>query len=247
MKIKVLGSSSDGNCTLIKFDRQKDWIMFDAGISYIKKKLEDIVPEYCFITHNHSDHISRVNAIQSITQVCGMYEEFDNPKCSNYVKSMDKIMFLEEGVVNKVGQYEVTPLPAEHDTDQPVHYFITDGYESFFYGCDCAYIPHSYDSYLVQCTAIMVECDYDSKAMATNIIDGRKVHYCYDKTLKHRVVRTHCSTNYIKNRFDEFIQRGYTVILGHISNNYNSKENMKKMIGYRVIDRTDLPYEIMVV
>jgi len=241
MKIRVLGSSSDGNCTLLQFTNDDKWYMFDAGISYIKTKLEDIKPEYCFITHRHYDHISRVNAIQDITTVCGMQEEFDNPKCARYIRDFTKLKFLKEYEYNKLGDITVLPLPADHDTDQPVHYWVTNGYEAFFYGCDCGYIPHEYDWYLDMCTAIMVECDYDDRAMRTDVIDHEQVKYKYDKDLKKRVRETHCSTHYISERF----KGKKNVIVGHISNNYNSKKNVEKM-GFMSVDRTECPKEFIV-
>lgn len=58
LKIKVLSSGSrDGNCTWVQTSDNLN-ILLDVGISFkkIQKRLNGILPDFAFVTHEHHDH-----------------------------------------------------------------------------------------------------------------------------------------------------------------------------------------------
>lgn len=247
MFIRILGSSSDGNATLFHTDKHNECILFDCGTSYITKRIKGYNIIACFITHNHSDHCSRINGLPDGVKIFMSEDEAISDKMSKYNRELSVIV---EGEWTKIGPYYIKAIPAEHDTPAPVHYFVTDGNESFFYGCDCCRLSNSLDDYFLQSDVIMLECDTDLCALRTDLVGDTSVKYVYDDDLKKRIASTHCTNEYIYWRMKWAVDAGKKVILGHLSNNYNSKDlcdskvNKKEGNQFIIVDRTECPITI---
>ena len=79
--------------------------------------------KYIINTHNHSDHYSK--------------ETVDRLTDATFYP-------LNEGEVITVGKYTVEALEANHATvEKPVHFIISDGEHSLFYGMDGAWLTYS--------------------------------------------------------------------------------------------------------
>ena len=71
MKVKVLGSGSRGNATIIETESCN--ILIDAGLTYknISERLDGDVPDIdiVVITHTHKDHIGGLKSVLKKKQV----------------------------------------------------------------------------------------------------------------------------------------------------------------------------------
>lgn len=246
MKIKVIGSGSSGNATLFRTDANPNWVLFDCGSSHMPKHTKGYDIKAIFITHCHSDHCSKVKYMKDIP-VYGTMEDLSTEKFLNqFDEELPQLWYLKPFNFYKICDYVVIPYPSFHDTPNPVHFLITDGIEYFFYGCDTCALPSYLNEAFDLSDCIMLECDYDSIAMQTDMIDGHPVSYVYDAELKQRISETHCSVQYIKFRMNKYLRKT-SVILGHLSKIYNSKKNVMGLIPEAiVIGRQDCPVEMSI-
>lgn len=247
MRVDIIGSGSNGNCTLFRSDAHDEWVMFDCGVPNVKRKIKEYKVIATFITHCHSDHAGKLKYLPKDIDIYGTFGELNDTRVLSQFEDTDRLHYVEYGELLRVGPYVVIPIAASHDTPEPCHYIVTDGVEYFFYGCDTNILPESLDEYFDVCDAIMIECDYDTFAMQADIINMQPVIYEYNSELKERVMKTHCSTAYIMKRMFKYLRKT-SVILGHISSNYNSKKNMEYLFPSTiVVDRTDCPLSLQTI
>lgn len=124
MKLKVLGSSSSGNCYLIEAS-QADKLILDAGINFkeVQKQLE-----YNFkgikgvlVTHEHMDHLKyapnfALNGID-IYASAGTFKKLELK--GHRFKTVKALQQFE------VGNFVILPFDTEHDAAEPLRIFNT--------------------------------------------------------------------------------------------------------------------------
>lgn len=123
-KLKVLGSSSSGNCYLIEASK-KDKLVLDAGINFkevqkqLKFNFEGI--QGVLITHEHMDHFKYAAnfAINGIN----VYASEGTLKRQNLTghrfKSIKALKQFE------IGNFIVLPFDTQHDAEEPLRIFNT--------------------------------------------------------------------------------------------------------------------------
>jgi len=218
--VTVYGSSSDGNCTILKDRVSGKMIVMDCGIPIPPKiKMENILA--VFITHSHSDHRKCIKDWKS------------KPIYTNEPDLLDK--YTEKGFnihpisVEDIGPFQVVAIRAQHDTKLPCHYRVSTKDDSVWYGCDA----HEYRpvelSFACCCKKIMVDCNYDELFM--------KEKDTYPKQLKKRIIgKGHASNQYIYDTFGSVKEH---LILMHLSRVYNSPKQVRKVFGkqIKVVDK----------
>lgn len=251
MKAYILGSGSDGNCTILEND--SDAIMLDCGVPRLSK-IEDIpwnkIRGIC-ITHSHTDHTNKLKTAlrRADVPVYITREEYFTDRFQKqfggFIENPPLIKFVEPNLAFQVGSFTVLPIRACHDTPLPCHYFVQDEYNSFFYGSDTVDI--SMDAFNCMCIAdfVMIESNYDEQVMKTDILDNEQIIYPYDSDLKYRIKYTaHMSNTRVRNILKR-LPDNKPILLGHVSKNYNSKKTLKKVFRkmHNVIirDRSDYP------
>ncbi|MFV0519750.1 MAG: MBL fold metallo-hydrolase [Lachnospirales bacterium] len=87
MKLKVLGSSSKGNCYLLENDNE--CLIIEAGIhiNEVKKALDYNIKKLvgCVISHEHKDHSKYKNEYSNITKVFELSRETRQFKAGNFI------------------------------------------------------------------------------------------------------------------------------------------------------------------
>ena len=123
MRFASLGSGSKGNCSVVASDSTS--IMVDCGFSYkdVIARLErlDLEPDALaaiLVTHEHSDHVSGVEALSTrhaipVYASRGTWIEIDATK----YKSINLI----DGLFS-IGDISVTPIPVPHDAREPLQF-----------------------------------------------------------------------------------------------------------------------------
>lgn len=237
INLRIIGSGSSGNATLFNISGHDTWLLFDCGVPYMAKQIADYNVSAVLVTHCHSDHCGKVKYIKDIP-IYGTYDELTDERVTKtYVMSKNKpeFKFIDVGEWFFIDDYAIIALDAAHDTPNPCHYFVSDGVRSFFYGCDTGYIQDELDEYFDSSDVIMIECDYDSDSMETDMINGREVNYLYSDELKQRVIGTHCNNEYISRRMRKYLlSNDHVVILSHISITYNSPETVLEKMNWLV-------------
>lgn len=147
MVIKVLGSSSKGNCYLLEDEDQ--CLILDAGISFkeVKKaigfKVNKIVG--VLVTHSHGDHAKYVK---------------------DYEKFGIKVIQIHEdhsAVASKLGKFHVMSFRLQHDV--PCYGFLVKwDNERLIYATDTEYIKYKFNDI----NHIIVECNYSYDLLRQN-------------------------------------------------------------------------------
>ena len=215
MELHVLGSSSKGNCYLLR--GVAETLILEAGIRFseVKQALDFDLSQVvgCLVTHEHGDHAKYIDqVIKSGIDVYASEGTFDQFCIANFrsIRVKAKTKF-------SIGQFEILPFRAIHDAREPLGFLIKHPEcGTLLFATDTHYIPYTFPGL----TNIMVECNYSLDIANYNIEHGAP------KAVRDRVLESHMELE----TFKEFLQANDTtrlnnVILLHLSDgNSNAKQ-----------------------
>lgn len=166
MELKILGSSSSGNCYVL--DNGNEALIIEAGIRFldVKKALGFQLRKVqgCLITHQHNDHAKYIkNMADSGFYVLALPEVLTAKKVSG-----SRVIGIEQGKGYKFGNFKVVPFQAYHDVpcvgyliDHPETgriMFLTDSYM-------CEYVFPGLNH-------VLIECNYSDSKLIESINAG---------------------------------------------------------------------------
>ena len=123
MKLKVLGSSSSGNCYLIEANNNEKLIL-DAGVNFkiVQKKLNFNFNgiEGVLVTHEHMDHLKYASnfALYGIN----IYASAGTFKKQNLVGHRFKVIKALQQF--EIGNFIILPFDTKHDAAEPLGFLI---------------------------------------------------------------------------------------------------------------------------
>lgn len=251
ISLTILSTGSDGNSYILTTDNPVDptiprSIMVDCGVSNTVKKCTelgvDINDIYAIcITHAHSDHVSSIkpltNKMSCAPLICGSEGELHSMRIAKHLPQshLESLFQFEEGKnvseMMRIGNFAVVALRADHDTDEPVHYFVSDGSTAVFVSCDNCKITDEILGYMRESNCVLLEANYSRAALESDYIDGKEIGREYDLLLKNRIALKGHTSNDSARKIMEAL-RGYVkhVVLIHPSKFYNSYNTMVKEI-----------------
>lgn len=217
MELEVLGSSSKGNCYLLK--GESETLILEAGVN-IKEIKKAINYDFrsvkgCLITHEHQDH-SR-SAIDLHNMGIPIYATKGTKDALN-LPHKASCELTPEITVLKIGGFVVTAYHAKHDAAEPCMYLIFHPeMGSLLFATDTYLIPYDFrglDHYLI-------EANYSNKIIEEKVSRG-----LLHAKLAKRIVKSHLSLEnamkQVKNP-DEV----KTIILIHLSDSNSNAEEFK--------------------
>lgn len=225
MKLKVLGSSSFGNCYLLQSEKETLILECGVDIRFVMKSLNFNLSNVvgCLITHEHKDHSKYINSLIKkgidIYSSPGTFEALQVDKIKNH---RTNYVFSEKAT--KIGEFIVLPFEAQHDAKEPLGFliqhkelgkllFITDSY----------YCKYKFSGL----NHILIECNYSNK-----ILEERDL----PKNLKSRIIKSHFELENVKDflRATDLVAVK-NIMLIHLSDgNSNAaefKEEIEKLTG----------------
>lgn len=188
MELKVLGSSSSGNCYLLSSKTQT--LILECGIPYksilkgLDYDLESIAG--CLVTHEHKDHSKAIQDLikhginvytsKGTAEACGV---------SGY-----RVKKIESEHAYSLGEFFITPFEVEHDAAEPLGFYI--------YHPEMGNLLFLTDSYYCQYNFkgldhIMIECNYSKEILQQNIEDG------LNPAMARRLLKSHFSLDNVKS------------------------------------------------
>ena len=209
MELKVLGSSSSGNCYIL--DNGNEALIIEAGIRFldVKKALDFQIKKVvgCLITHQHNDHAKYIkNMADSGFYVLALPEVLTAKEING-----SRVKALELGKGYKFGNFKVAPFSACHDVpcvgyliDHPETgriMFLTDS-------CMCEYVFPGLNH-------VMIECNYSDRKLIESINAGRTL-----PSQRNRLLTSHMELETCKEilRAND-LSNVSNVILLHLSEN----------------------------
>lgn len=213
MELKVLGSSSKGNCYIL--DSGNEALIIEAGVRFmeVKKALGFNIRKVagCLITHRHNDHAKYIKDMV----VNGFHTlALDDVWSAKGVMDSRSIV-IEPGKGYKLGKFKVLPFPACHDVPC-VGYLIDHP--------DCGRIFFLTDSYMCEyrfkgINHVFVECNYSDEQLFRAISQGKTL-----KSQRERLLTSHMELSTCKELLSENdLSKVSEIVLLHLSE-HNSDE-----------------------
>lgn len=219
MRLKILGSSSKGNCYLL--ESKEEILILECGISFKKIKqalnfdLSKVVG--CLITHEHKDHCKSVNELMTsgvdVYLSNGTAEALDiKSHRSNTVKSAQSF---------KVGGYTILPFDVKHDCNEPLGFLVHHKeMGTMLFATDTYYVEYTFDDL----NHILIECNYSLDVLNENV-DSGKVH----PAMKKRVMKSHFELENVKDFLKaNDLKNVRSIVLLHLS---DSNSNPTRFIN----------------
>lgn len=222
MKLKVLSSSSEGNCYLLT-DRGGNTLVIECGVAFmdIKKALQFSIKGIvgCLVTHQHNDHSKSV--VDFLKAGINVYA----PE-SVFVAKGRKSPFAIHVSPNErfsVGEFKVMALNAFHDVPCLCYIIEHEEMGKLFIATDTYKLPYKVKGL----NHFLIECNY-----CDDVLDLREQNGDCPKSLRDRLMLTHMelktTLKCIKNNIDSLLQ---DIILLHLSHDNSSIGEMTNAIA----------------
>lgn len=205
MIIKVIGSSSEGNCYLLINGDSTLIIECGCKMSLIKKalnyNLKNVVG--CIVTHEHKDHASSVAEMMK----CGI-KVYGLPTVFKRLRNKALAVDMRPKELHHIGDYDIRTLRVNHDV--PCLAFIIDhkdmgrllfATDNFAFGYNVPDVKH-----------LMIECNYSDDILENNIQKNPELAY-----MRKRLLTSHMELKETKKVVKHYADGLSDVILIHLS------------------------------
>ncbi|MGE5679525.1 MAG: MBL fold metallo-hydrolase [Bacillota bacterium] len=221
MNIKILGSSSSGNCYILYTSREV--LLLECGVQYKKilaglnYKLDNIVG--CLVSHEHKDHSKSIKEIMKAgIDVYTSAGTFQATKASGHrahvIKSLEQI---------EIGGFTILPFQTQHDAAEPLGFLIYhEEIGKVLFATDTYYIQYRFPGL----NYIMVECNFSNDILQKNLDAG-----VLNKALKNRLLKSHFSLENVKKFLQaNDLSKVEYIFLMHLSSGNSDSELFKTEI-----------------
>lgn len=226
--LKVLGSSSSGNCGLVV--HQGKYYLVDAGFSG-KKIREKLTPfgisledlSGVFITHEHHDHIVGLKRLSKLKQL----KFYANYKTAQAIENRLQLnahwTIFETNETFTVDKLSIIGFSIPHDAQDPVGYLFTSEEERCVWATDIGHITPQIAQILTQAHKLVLESNHEIQLLWD--------HPTRPQYLKERIAGPygHLSNQDVFNFIKNTPHTWKSVCLAHISKDCNSISHMQKL------------------
>ncbi len=173
MSLKILGSSSSGNCALLCTDRCK--VLIDAGFS--ARKLQGMLAEAgesiqdidaVFLTHEHGDHTAGLKGLARYEGLDIFANEDTARAVQVQIKRPLNWKLFETGTLFSFHDLEVRSFAMPHDAYDPVGFLFSHGGQDLFHPrrtlawtLDLGYVPNLVREHVVTADVLVLEANHD--------------------------------------------------------------------------------------
>ena len=221
MKLKVLGSSSEGNGYILESDSEALCIEAGVKLSEFKKALDFNIKKVkgVIVSHTHGDHSKYIKDFASAgIRIYSNKDTIDNNGLSGNIFSYE----VEEGNAYRIGGFVVQPLNMYHDV--PCFGYIIKHPEcgKILFATDTNGIP-----YIVKdVNYFIVETNYSASIISENIKLG-----IVDERFVYRLVESHMEINDTSNFLkQQQLSNTKRIILIHMSSKNSDAKQFVELI-----------------
>lgn len=245
MELHVLGSSSKGNCYLLK--ASDEVLIIEAGISMIEVKkalkfdLSNIAG--CLVSHRHGDHSKFLKDYLS----CGIRVlALEDVFASHNMRTRSFCKTIEQMHGYKIGGFKVFAIPVVHDVPCLGYVIEHEEMGRLLFVTDTMMLEYT----IPNLNHIMLEANYCDSILQENIDAG-----IVPVSMRERLLHSHMELQTAKDILKaNDLSSVWSIILIHLSDNNSDREMFRseiiKSTGIRtdiaesgaIIDITRLPY-----
>jgi phosphoribosyl 1,2-cyclic phosphodiesterase len=218
MELKILGSSSDGNCYV--FDTGKEALVVECGVSFkdVEKAVDFDISRIvgCLVSHEHADHAKAVEkfikARIPVYMSGGTIESLEMDAKNRLLATM-----VDCGVYH-IHNFTVQAFAVQHDCAEPFGFLIHHPEMGMvLFATDTYYLAYSFPPL----NNILIECNYRLDILERNIATGRVPTITRDRTIKSHMSFDTCRETLLANDLSAV----NNIILIHLSDgNSNAVE-----------------------
>lgn len=230
MILRVLGSSSKGNCYLLQ--SSTDTLILEAGVSVheIKRGLSFKLSKVagCLVTHEHGDHSKAVFDLMNIG--VKVYTSRGTARALKMQIDHHRLQIIQAGEIFEVGSFKVLPFKIEHDVAEPLGFIINHP--------ESGSILFITDSYFVRDTFrnishVLIEANFSQEIIDQRVREGASPEF-----LRNRVFKSHMSIETcLKTLKANDLSKVRNIVLIHLSDGNSDAKDFEK----RVADQTGKP------
>jgi len=221
LNFEPLGSSSKGNCYLIR--TSKEVLILECGLQYQKIlqalnfDLTNVVG--CLITHEHADHSKSVkDIIKSGIDVFSSSGTIEALKVNGH-----RVHSVEAKKQFQLGGFTILPFDTQHDAKEPIGFLVYHPeFGKLLFATDTYYIKYKFPNL----NYVMLECNYSKEILEKNISAGKVSDF-----LKKRLLSSHFSLENVKKFFlANDLTKLREIFLLHLSDGNSNAQNFKSEI-----------------
>lgn len=213
MELEVLGSSSRGNCYILRTDDEILLLECGLGFRTIKRALGSDFNKVvgCLVTHVHGDHCKCLNELLTAgIDVYASKPTFEGVEShrTKVIKALDKF---------DIGGFKVLAFDVVHDCEEPLG-FILDHAKTgkILFVTDTREINYSFK----QLSHVLIEANYSDDILDENIKNGSLPPF-----LRSRIMKSHLSLSDSMKFVNKYAYGSENVVLLHLSaGNANATE-----------------------
>lgn len=220
MKLKVIASSSGGNCYVLQPNQGKSLVL-EAGekiselgkaVTYGWSKIAGVL-----VTHEHQDHASHIEEFQS--RGLSVYATEETAAVLNNKNIIGLESISNRNHTFKVADFKIRWFDTQHDAAHPVGYFINHPeIGNLLFITDTAAINNKFKGV----NHLMIEANYDPDHPRFNTLSESYIN---------RVMLAHLSikqaNDFIRHNLDD-VKDLATVTLLHLSSRHADRQDFKK-------------------
>jgi phosphoribosyl 1,2-cyclic phosphodiesterase len=225
-KVKVLGSSSSGNCIFVSDGYTN--LLLDAGltIEQTKNRLKEVGEDIyniqgALITHEHGDHMQCAEQLADKYNIpIAVSKGVDDILSKNiYIRHL---VHYAERNFNYMG-INIIPIKVVHDAVDPLAYLLVNSKnEKLLYITDTGTVDHIT---VKDVDIIIIEANYDEGLLNQNLADNKLILSRYERTMS---VKGHLSIEQTIGFLKQNVStRTKHIILSHLSNLNGCKNSFK--------------------
>jgi len=161
MEVKILASSSAGNCAIVSGAMTS--VMLDCGILIRRIRQAGVnLPgiDGCLVSHEHADHAYA--ALELLRAGVDIYAS-EYTLAAMGICEHHRAHSVAAGQEFKLGTWTVLPFATFHDSEEPLGYLIADcNGNKLLYAPDTGRLPYIFPGL----THILIECNHDPILLA---------------------------------------------------------------------------------
>ncbi|MDR1130586.1 MAG: MBL fold metallo-hydrolase [Prevotellaceae bacterium] len=221
MVLKVLGSSSAGNCYIL--ENESEALILEAGIRFpeVERAMNFNVGKIdgCLISHEHSDHAGQILSFPRFVDVfCsrGTADKIDAGEKS-------KMHAVSANTPFEAGRFRIIPFATKHDAAEPLGFYINHPETgNVLFATDTSYLPRRFSGL----NNILIEANYRMDILEENVRNGSVHHAQCNRTLQSHMSYATCLDALLANDLSQV----NSIILIHLSDRNSSAEEFRQGI-----------------
>lgn len=153
--VKVIASSSNGNCYLLKSGEHQ--LLLEAGLPI--KRIKETVGYFlgkldgCLVSHEHDDHS---HAVKDLVEAGVDVYLSKGTAIALGTRSVGTTIISADKAVRIGGHWTVKPLLMYHDAAEPLGFLISDQDDFLLFATDTYALPYKFN----MICQLMIECNY---------------------------------------------------------------------------------------